>query len=38
MNKYTAKTLNDVLGHISKYYNLRTTSTNIVKDVLKQDS
>lgn len=32
------ETLSDVLGHIDKYFNLRTTSTNIVKEVLKQDS
>lgn len=27
--------LSDVLSHIDKYFNLRTTSTNIVKEVLR---
>ena len=31
------KTLNDVLCHIDKYYNLRTTSTQIVKEDLRED-
>ena len=30
--------LNDILSHIDKYFNLRTTSTNTVKEVLKQNS